>query len=86
VCAARQRASSERGKLNARLNHAELRALAWPDAAGLALLDQAATRFCLSRRACDRVLRVARTIADLGQQPTPGAAHIAEALSLRFSV
>ncbi|MEE4185947.1 MAG: YifB family Mg chelatase-like AAA ATPase [Gammaproteobacteria bacterium] len=85
VCKAREQASRDRGKLNARLSHAELRALAWPEQEGLKLLDQAATRFGLSRRACDRVLRVARTIADLGQQQTTGTRHIAEALSLRLS-
>lgn len=85
VCVARSQSSRERGKLNARLSHADLRALAWPEHEGLQLLDQAATRFGLSRRACDRVLRVARTIADLGQQRTTSATHIAEALTLRFS-
>lgn len=85
VCAARQRAVAERGMLNAHISHAGLRALAWPDHDSLKLLDQAAGRFGLSRRTCDRVLRVARTIADLGDCAKTQPVHLAEALSLRLN-
>ena len=46
--------------------------------------DHRARRFDLSRRACNRVLRVGRTIADLAQNERVSTEHIAEALSLRI--
>jgi magnesium chelatase family protein len=49
----------------------------------LRLLERAAARFGLSARACHRVLRVARTIADMAGCAAVEQAHIAEALSLR---
>lgn len=71
------------GVSNARLNDAALRNWCWPDQAGLTLLEQAAAQFELSRRACYRVLRVARTIADLDASEGLSAGHIAESLALR---
>lgn len=78
---------------NARLAPLDLRAWCVPDKAGEKILQKAAARFPLSARACDSVLRVARTIADLDRtdlDTTDGdaggkveARHIAEALSLR---
>ena len=54
-----------------------------PDEAGLTLLRQAAETLKLSARGFHRVLKVARTLADLdGAEPT-GRLHIAEALSYR---
>ena len=61
-----------------------LEAVATPDAEGAALLGQAAERFCLSARGYHRVLRVARTIADLEGSDGVGRAHVAEALSFRL--
>ncbi len=60
-----------------------LEAVATPDAAGKALLDAAIDRLRLSARGYHRVLRVARTLADLGGAETIGKAHIAEALGYR---
>jgi magnesium chelatase family protein len=53
------------------------------DAAGTALLDRAYDRLRLSARACDRVAKVAQTIADLEGAAGITASHVAEALSYR---
>ena len=47
------------------------------------LLQSAAERLSLSQRACHRILRVARSIADLGDAAALRQQHIAEALNLR---
>ncbi len=54
-----------------------------PDEAGRALLAQAAATMHMSARGYGRVLRVARTIADLAGAETVGRSHVAEALSYR---
>ena len=53
-----------------------------PDAADM--LDQAYERLRLSARACDRIIKVAQTIADLEGAPHIHAAHVAESLSYRL--
>ncbi len=57
--------------------------VARPDAAGLALLRDAADAMRLSARGYHRVLRVARTLADLDGAEKVGRVHLAEALSYR---
>jgi magnesium chelatase family protein len=52
-----------------------------PDA--VSLLDRAYDRLRLSARGCDRVVKVAQTIADLEGAETIAAAHVAESLSYR---
>ena len=60
-----------------------LEEVARPDKAGLALLREAADTLRLSARGYHRVLRVARTLADLEAAGPVGRIHIAEALSYR---
>ena len=57
--------------------------VASPDRAGATLLTEAAEAMRLTARGYHRVLRVARTIADLGGTTGVGRVHIAEALSFR---
>jgi magnesium chelatase family protein len=70
-------------RTNAELNGQLLDEIAAPDAEGLALLRQAAETMKLSARGFHRVLRVARTLADLDASDGIGRLHIAEALSYR---
>lgn len=60
-----------------------LEEVARPDGAGLALLRDAAEAMRLTARGYHRVLRVARTLADLDGRDTLGRIHLAEALSYR---
>ena len=83
VVLARERQMARQGKTNARLDSREIDRHCQPDDAGAALLRQAMTRLNLSPRAYHRVLRVARTIADLAGAATPGTSHIAEAIQYR---
>ncbi|MHA7899222.1 MAG: YifB family Mg chelatase-like AAA ATPase [Henriciella sp.] len=69
--------------LNVDADAAQLNDLAAPDQAGHALLADAATKLSLSARAYHRVLKVARTIADLEGADAVRRVHIAEALSYR---
>ncbi len=68
---------------NADLGSQELEKFAWPDADGQKMLRQATQQLNLSARGFHRVLRVARTIADLAQSEKIGLSHLAEALSYR---
>ncbi len=83
VVDARSIALDRSGVCNAELEGERLEAVCGVGSEGLALLDEAIERFALSVRAYHRVLRVSRTIADLACADTVGAAHVAEALSLR---
>ena len=69
---------------NADLDGDALSHFASPDAAGHALLEKVAARIGLSARGYSRLLRVARTIADLGQSTQITTQHLAEAVSYRL--
>ncbi len=69
---------------NADIEGKLLEEVATPDAEGKELLLKAADRFGLSARAFHRILRVARTIADLDGSPDIRRPHVAEALSFRI--
>jgi magnesium chelatase family protein len=78
------RVPGERGiRTNSDADGALLDEVAAPDAAGRTLLIRAAERLRLSARGYHRVLRVARTLADLEGSPDIGRRHVAEALSYR---
>jgi magnesium chelatase family protein len=70
-------------RTNAEANGPVLEDVARPDAAGLTLLRDAADAMRLSARGYHRVLRVARTLADLDGAEKVGRLHLAEALSYR---
>ncbi len=72
-----------RPRSNAELDGQALEALAAPEPAGRRLLDEAAERMRLSARGYHRVMRVARTLADLDSADRPSRTHVAEALGYR---
>jgi len=83
VRAARARQWARAGKLNADLTGAETQEHCRPDRVGRRLIAQARSRMALSARGVHRVLRVARSIADLEGSGSILTAHLAEALQLR---
>ncbi|MGH1367805.1 MAG: YifB family Mg chelatase-like AAA ATPase [Maritimibacter sp.] len=90
VAAARARQTArfeglENHRVNADMEGELLDRFATPDAAGREMLLRAADKFKLSARGYHRVLRVARTIADLDGLETVGRNHIAEALGFRLA-
>jgi magnesium chelatase family protein len=72
-------------RVNADAEGALLDKVAAPDAEGRALLLRAAERFGLTARGYHRVLRVARTIADLAGSDGVHQPHVAEAVSFRLT-
>ena len=71
------------GVVNAALSQVVLERVSEPDAEGRKLLIQAAETLGLTARGYHRVLRVARTLADLASSENVHRLHIAEALSHR---
>jgi magnesium chelatase family protein len=72
-----------RGFDNAHIPSIQVRALCALDESGERTLEMAVRRMGLSARAHDRVLKVARTVADLDNAPGVKAKHIAEAVQYR---
>ena len=68
---------------NAQMTESMIHKYAEPDEAGFRLLSNAMERLSLSARAYSRILKVARTIADLDASPSISAQHIAEAIGYR---
>ena len=83
VEAALARQMARQDKPNARLSPAEVDTHCVADASGSSLLAKATLQLDLSARAWHRILKVARTIADLADSPEIRAPHIAEAIQYR---
>lgn len=77
---------ARQGRDNARLGSRELDAVAKLDGEGQQLLNLAMQRLDLSARAYHRILRVARTIADLAGSELIAAGHLAEAIQYRRAI
>jgi len=83
VAVARERQLMRGKKPNARLSTREINKQCKPDAAGQQLLERAMEQLGLSARAYHRILKVARTIADLAGSESVASAHVAEAVGYR---
>jgi magnesium chelatase family protein len=83
IAHARSAQTSRQGICNARLSDSGVQRWCAPDQPGWRLLEGAMHRLGFSGRVRQRVLKVARTIADLEGAPQLSVAHIAEAVGLR---
>jgi magnesium chelatase family protein len=83
VATARDRATRRQGCPNAELGPREIERHCAPDEPARALLALAMARLSLSARACHRVLKIARTIADIAGAESVRVADVAEALAYR---
>jgi len=83
VAAARARQLKRQGRPNTGLSSREVDRHCAPDAHGATVLKQAISQLGLSARGYHRVLKVARTIADLAGARALNAAHVAEAIQYR---
>lgn len=83
VIEARRVQSDRAGKTNALLNNGELEQFCKIQGKSLNLLEHAVEQLFLSPRACHRILKVSRTIADLDQATEIQIEHLAEAIAFR---
>ena len=83
VVAARSLAVARSGKANSALTAKEVKQLCVLSEASHRILEQAMDKFGLSHRAYHRILKLARTIADLAQSENIETAHLSEAISYR---
>lgn len=72
-------------RTNSQCSTSMIETVAAPDAGGQALLSEAAEKLRFSARAYHRILKVARTLADLDGRDTVGRIHLAEAISYRVA-
>jgi len=86
VLSARARMLTRQGRLNSELFGRALRQHTALSLASEALLQAATKRLALTARSYDRILRIARTIADLAGVERIQEAHLAEALTYRRSL
>jgi magnesium chelatase family protein len=83
IACAREQQVARQGTLNARLNNKAVERFCATTPEAIVLLNRATTTLGLSARAYHRILKVARTIADLAQAEPIEARHVGEALALR---
>lgn len=83
VIAARNIAMARSGKANSALTAKEVKQLCVMSEQSHQLLEQAMDKFGLSHRAYHRILKLALTIADLGQSQQIDIKHLSEAISYR---
>ncbi len=80
----RERFANSNTRINAQMSTRELRQLCPVDSASQKLLEQSVDKLGLSARAHDKVLRVARTIADVDGTDDIGLEHVSEATNYRM--
>lgn len=85
VIRARQKQWERQGKSNARLEQNELSQHCKPTPDARRLLDSATDKMGLSGRATDRIIRLARTLADMADEKTIQLPHLTEAISYRIN-
>ena len=82
-CRERERYADAKVHSNSELNSRMIRTYCRPEEQAQTLLHQAVDRLGFSARAYDRVLKLARTIADLEGSETITAAHVSEGIAYR---
>jgi magnesium chelatase family protein len=84
VTRAREIQLARQGTCNARLADAQVDRWCIPDSMGRRILETAMQRLGFSARARQRILKLARTIADLSGEEPVTASHVSEAVMLRY--